>query len=57
MALAGVCGFNMHDDFSRNREPNEFSDASEYCRNISNNLELALPPFANVSIFYFLKIH
>ena len=50
MALAGLCGINMHDAFTRKSEPGLFSDADSYCGNITNNLELAVPPFANVSI-------
>ncbi|KAF4529162.1 hypothetical protein B566_EDAN017685 [Ephemera danica] len=47
MALAGVCGYDLRDEFALKKEPNSFSDVSRYCRNVSNNLELALPPFSN----------
>jgi hypothetical protein len=52
MALAGICGYSLNEDFSRKQEPENFSDVSKYCRNLSNNVELSLPPFSNVSIEY-----
>lgn len=49
MALAGVLGLNSRDNFGRKTEPEDPLDVESFSGNIHNNLQLALPPFANVS--------
>lgn len=48
MALAGVLGINTRDNFGRKNEPEFPLDVEGFTGNIHNNLQLALPPFANV---------
>ncbi|XP_015524643.1 proteasome subunit beta type-5 [Neodiprion pinetum] len=48
MALAEVCGVNSYLDFNLPRNNDNFQGEIEaYSKNFSNNLNLAMPPFAN----------
>lgn len=53
MALAEICGINQRNPLFE--EANIQSDIVKYSNNFINNLDLALPPFPNVSIFYLIK--
>jgi len=50
MALAEVCGINSVVDFSYSRENKIDDEIERYTKNFTNNLQLAVPPFVNVSI-------
>jgi len=57
MALAEVCGINSVVDFSYSRE-NKIDDEIEgYTKNFTNNLQLAVPPFVNVSVRENMQCH
>lgn len=52
MALAEVCGINslVNNNFNYAKEKNKFSGEIEaYTGNFTNNLQLSMPPFTNVS--------
>jgi len=50
MALADVCGINPSVDFGYSREEDKIAGQIEaYTKNFTNNLQLAVPPFVNVS--------
>lgn len=49
MALAEICGLNNFDLL--NKETLFESDISRFSKNFTNNVELAVPPFYNVSKF------
>jgi hypothetical protein len=52
MALEALCGFDTHINFgSLKQELKCDSEVEYYSRNFSNNLELAVPPFADVSSY------
>jgi hypothetical protein len=51
MALQGLCGFDARmSSLKRNVECE--SEVEHYSKNFVNNLELAMPPFPNVSTYF-----
>lgn len=48
MALAEICGLNNFD--YHNKETLFENDILRYSKNLTNNVELAVPPFYNVSL-------
>lgn len=48
MSLAEVCG--MANFANPSTLTTNHTDITNFCRNFTNNLELGVPPFANVSI-------
>lgn len=54
MALAEVCGLNSFVNF-KTTEENENVDSEIDFRNFSNNLQLAVPPYANVSTLFLVR--
>jgi hypothetical protein len=54
MALQGLCGYEARMSFnSLKRDQESESEIEHYSKNFVNNLELALPPFPNVSTYIF----
>ena len=53
MALQELCGLDnaVKNNFLKN-DLDVDSEVLNYSRNFSNNFELAVPPFSNVSTFY-----
>lgn len=49
MALADICGMQNFD--FRHQENLYANDVFKFGDNFTNNLELAVPPFSNVSIY------
>lgn len=50
MALAEVCGLNSFVDFNVSREEDNYSrQVEKYSGNFINNVQLAVPPYINVS--------
>lgn len=55
MALAELCGL---DEFNTFGKDDAFqTEVVSYSKNFMNNMDLALPPFANVSITFHNIIH
>lgn len=51
MALAEVCGLNSYVDFNSLQETDKLpGEIERYTRNFTNNVQLAVPPYINVSI-------
>lgn len=51
MSLAEICGMQ---DFDSHTSHNLYeNDVSKLCMNFTNNLELGVPPFSNVSFNHF----
>lgn len=51
MALVEICGLNSYLDFDLSRNNvNSQREIESYSKNFINNLDLAVPPFANVRI-------
>lgn len=51
MALAEVCGLNSYVDFNFLQEKDKLpGEIEKYTRNFTNNVQLAVPPYINVSI-------
>jgi hypothetical protein len=50
MALEGLCGYDIRMSFNSLKQDQESeSEIDHYSKNFVNNLELAVPPFPNVS--------
>jgi hypothetical protein len=53
MALEGLCGYDTRMSFSSLKRDLECdSEVEQYSKNFVNNLELAMPPFPNVSTYF-----
>jgi hypothetical protein len=53
MALQGLCGYDTRTSFnSLKRDKENESEIEHYSKNFVNNLELAVPPFPNVSTHF-----
>lgn len=50
MALADICGFDKHMKPNATTVDALGDEMFNQCRNMSNNYELAMPPFTNVTI-------
>jgi hypothetical protein len=50
MALEALCGFDTRMSFSSLKKDLQYdAEVEHYTRNFSNNLELSVPPFPDVS--------
>lgn len=53
MALAEICGMK---EFDSNKKNNVYqNDLNKFCTNFDFAMQLAVPPFPNVSNFYLFK--